>query len=339
MFLEESHYYPFGLTMAGISSKALSNAPRNRYKFNSGTELAEKEFSDDSGLQLYETPFRRYDAQIGRFHHVDPLSELADSWSPYVYCLNNPILLNDPLGLIADTTINGVSLTESEYNSSVTVTNTRSAQNPIDLQYNSPTVRPVTVNLGSGIDFNNSVTEIGLGGSVVVVNPQALVLGGGAALAYGLWLGLTADYNNTVPSITMPGFSARDNTTYRPPIVLNPARDVPVPPFTISPPAPHGEQYTLRARASGWYPKYSWGKGQTASIWLNKGEIWKIGTTINGTARYSNFFYSTVGSGLDYVGEFGPAPMDQVLFVERMKQLNYVIQHNGELPPGNTKLQ
>jgi RHS repeat-associated protein len=101
--VEEAHYYPFGLTMAGISSKALNFGKENKFKYNSGTELSHKEFSDCSGLEIYETSYRGYDPQIGRFWQPDPLSDVSHTFSSYAYANNNPICLNDPSGLLSDT--------------------------------------------------------------------------------------------------------------------------------------------------------------------------------------------------------------------------------------------
>ena len=91
--LEESHYYPFGLQMAGISSKSAGKL-ENRKKFNAGTEL-----NNDFDISLYETQCRLYDPQLGRFWQVDELAEANWEWTPYNFSLNNPIRFNDPLGL------------------------------------------------------------------------------------------------------------------------------------------------------------------------------------------------------------------------------------------------
>jgi RHS repeat-associated protein len=93
--LEESHYYPNGLTMAGISDRAWNKTPNNFHY--QGKEMQNQEWYDGSGLEEYDFAARLYDPQIGRWSAQDPASQFA---SPYLAMANNWMRGTDPSGKI-----------------------------------------------------------------------------------------------------------------------------------------------------------------------------------------------------------------------------------------------
>lgn len=127
--LEENHYYPFGLKHTNYNSgnkkyyeedivqtigmeaaapavleafgkKIIQTLPSDgvmyKYKYN-GFEL-----QDELGLNWYDYKARNYDPALGRWMNIDPLAETSRRYSPYTYCLNNPIYYIDPDGMQAD---------------------------------------------------------------------------------------------------------------------------------------------------------------------------------------------------------------------------------------------
>src|SRR4030095_11534463 len=82
--IEEAHYYPFGLTMAGISSKALNfGEPENNAKKFQG-----QEYNGNLGINIYEFKYRMDDPQIGRFWQIDPLANKYVYNSTYAFSEN-----------------------------------------------------------------------------------------------------------------------------------------------------------------------------------------------------------------------------------------------------------
>ena len=84
---ESNQYYPFGLNYAN------SNSSLQPYKYNG------KELDTKNGLNWYDYGARHYDAALGRWHVMDPLSEKYFSGSPYIYCGSNPVNRIDLFGM------------------------------------------------------------------------------------------------------------------------------------------------------------------------------------------------------------------------------------------------
>ena len=83
--LQTNTYYPYGSTIAPLSSSTPSLIVPNDYKYNN------KEYLDDLGLNMLDYGARLYDPLTARWNGVDALAEQYSSVSPYNYVGGNPM--------------------------------------------------------------------------------------------------------------------------------------------------------------------------------------------------------------------------------------------------------
>jgi len=96
--IQQSHYYPFGLVLKQENyQNSLTDYTKNKYLYN-GKELQDDQLASGSSLNWYDYGWRMQDPALGRWHAIDNLAENSISYSPYVYCINNPIAIIDPDG-------------------------------------------------------------------------------------------------------------------------------------------------------------------------------------------------------------------------------------------------
>ena len=111
---QASDYYPFGMAHT-VEISSVKNGKAMEAVRVEPRETDESKTFTRSNAYLYngkeEQPMpgkwldygaRFYDAQLGRFHSVDPLAEKGRRWSPYTYALDNPVRYIDPDGMWAD---------------------------------------------------------------------------------------------------------------------------------------------------------------------------------------------------------------------------------------------
>ena len=328
----------FGLTMAGISSKAAGKL-ENKRGYN-GNEIQNREFSDGSGLDVYDFNARIYDQQIGRFGGIDALAEKFNSWSPYTYSYNNPLRFSDPTGMSAKDwvkKINGEVLFDSRVVDQKTAEEFYGSESkylPNGYKYTASTGE--AVELGDlGFFKSNGVIKSSDDHAEAGINKLKGDLSSVQASLVAVMAVRGAQGADLVvpePTDLVPWKWVVHAAIFAGSAYLINKYEGEIADLLQRLNGPQGVQYALVATVSGKYPVMSFGNSKsTGTMSLNAGEVWKYGETINPGTRYDQGFLN--GLGVRQRDEFWGNQI-QIKVAEKTKIYSYFVNH-GHLPPGN----
>ncbi len=164
--LVANYYYPFGLAMNGIGSKAVG------ILFNKEKTFQGQRFDDDLGLNWDQFKWRNHDPQLGRFIEIDPLSE------KYVYNSTYAFSENKVTGHVEIEGLEAANANDIN-NPLVRAALKDDVQKPAaSVKQNSQGAIKVSVSVGVGVGVKAKVGKSEIGASVNGPQVQASIDGG-----------------------------------------------------------------------------------------------------------------------------------------------------------------